>query len=76
MSNDHHARSCWGVTNGTRVDPHSFTCAYVSAEKDMVSYGPGMWVYCNTPGVTVAATVAPQCLLQQKPSSNGFQIQI
>jgi hypothetical protein len=31
---------------------------------------------CNTSGVIVAATVALECLLQLKPSSNGFQIQI
>jgi hypothetical protein len=33
-----------GVTNGIRVDPHSVTGAYVSDEKDTVSYRLGLWI--------------------------------
>jgi hypothetical protein len=45
-SNDHQTlvQSGWGVTNGIRADPHDFTGAYRSVEKDMVVYGSGTWV--------------------------------
>jgi hypothetical protein len=33
-----------GVTNGIRADPHGFTDAYGSVEKDTVAYGSGTWV--------------------------------
>jgi hypothetical protein len=44
MNNDRQARGGWGVTNGIRADPHGFTDAYESVEKDTVAYGSGMWV--------------------------------
>jgi hypothetical protein len=43
-SNDCQARSDCGVTNGNRADPHGFTGAYGSIEKDTVAYGSGTWV--------------------------------
>jgi hypothetical protein len=39
MSNDRQTRGGWGVINGIRADPHGFTDAYGSVEKDMVAYG-------------------------------------
>jgi hypothetical protein len=43
-SNDRQTQSGWGVTNGIRIDPHGFTGAYESVEKDTVAYGSGTWV--------------------------------
>jgi hypothetical protein len=43
-SNDRQTRGGWGVTNGIRADPRSFTGAYGSVEKDTVAYGSGTWV--------------------------------
>jgi hypothetical protein len=43
-SNDRQAQSDWGVTNGIRADPHGFTGAYESVEKDTVAYRSGMWI--------------------------------
>jgi hypothetical protein len=44
MSNDCQAQSGWGVTNGIRADPHSFTDVYGSVDKDTIAYGSGAWV--------------------------------
>jgi hypothetical protein len=43
-SNDRRAWSGWGIINGIRADPHDFTGAYESIEKDTVAYGSGTWV--------------------------------
>jgi hypothetical protein len=43
-SNDCQAQSGWGVTNGIRADPHSFTGAYKSVETHTVAYWSGTWV--------------------------------
>jgi hypothetical protein len=37
--------SDWCVTNGIRADPHYFTGAYESVEKDTVVYGSVTWVH-------------------------------
>jgi hypothetical protein len=46
-SNDCLTRDGWGVINGIRADPHSFTGTYVSVEKDTVAYGLRMWVHMH-----------------------------
>jgi hypothetical protein len=51
---------------GTHTVSSQLLCAYT-----IILHG-----CCNISGVAVASTVALQCLLQWKPSSEGFQIQI
>jgi hypothetical protein len=50
MSNDRHARSDWGVTNGIRADPHDFTGSYGSVENGTIAYESGTWVRTMTRG--------------------------
>jgi hypothetical protein len=46
-SNDRQTQSDWGVTNGIRAHPRSFTGAYESVEKDTVTYRSGTWVHTH-----------------------------
>jgi hypothetical protein len=40
-------QSDWGVINSIRADPHGFTGAYRSIEKDTVAYESEMWAHTH-----------------------------